>query len=60
MADDKRKRGAADRRKVAAREAYEVAYVAKRMKVSRVRVRAAIKKVGNSRRKVYAELRRIA
>jgi hypothetical protein len=57
MADNKRKRGRADRRKVAGGQAYEVAYIAKKKGVSRAKVRQAIKKVGNSRRRIYAELR---
>lgn len=57
MPDNKRKRGAADRRKVAAAEEYEVRYVADKMGVTLARVRRAIKKVGHSRRRIYAELR---
>lgn len=56
MSDDKRKRGAADRRLASGKQAHEVAYIAKCKGVSRKRVRAAIRKVGHSRRKVYAEL----
>jgi Protein of unknown function (DUF3606). len=57
MPDNKRKRGKADRLKVARLESYEVAYVAKKFAVTAAKVRAVIKRVGNSRRKVYAELR---
>ena len=58
MPDDKRKRGKPDRSKVAGGEAYEVAYLASKLNVSAEKVRAAIKKVGNSRAKVEAELKK--
>lgn len=56
MADSKKKRGKADRARIAATQPSEVNYVARKYRVSAAAVRAAIKKVGNSRDKVYAEL----
>jgi hypothetical protein len=56
MADDKTKRGKADRSKIAAGEKYEVAYAAKKAKTTPEAVKQAIKKVGNSRAKVEKAL----
>ena len=58
MADNKKKTGKADRSKVAGNEKYEVAYAAKKGKTTPAKVRAAIKKVGNSRKKVEAQLKK--
>lgn len=58
MPDDKRKRGRADRAKVAGLQPYEINRVAKRFGVTPRRVKAVLQAVGHSRRKVYAELRR--
>ena len=57
MADDKRKRGKADRAKVARLQKYELYYVAHKFKVHPSVVRAAIRAVGNSRKKIYDFLR---
>ncbi|MCC6948803.1 MAG: DUF3606 domain-containing protein [Bradyrhizobiaceae bacterium] len=46
----------ADRARVSGKQAHEVAYLARKHKVSAADVRAAIKKVGNSRKKVEAAL----
>jgi IS5 family transposase len=46
----------ADRTRISGKQAYEVAYVARKFGVSAAVVRAAIKNVGNMRAKVYAEL----
>jgi len=46
----------ADRARVSGKQAYEVAYLARKHKVSAADVRAAIKKVGSSRKKVEAAL----
>lgn len=46
----------ADRTRISGKQAHEVAYVARKFGVSAAIVRAAIKKVGNMRTKVYAEL----
>ena len=56
MADSKKKRGKADRARISATQSSEVNYVARKYRRSAAAVRAAIKKVGNSRDKVYAEL----
>ena len=56
MADSKRKRGKADRSRVSGCEPYEVYYVARKNGVSADTVRKVIKRVGNSRKKVYAAL----
>lgn len=57
MADNKRKRGKADRSKVARLQRYEIAYIAKKFGVSLDTVRRIIRSVGHSRRKIYATLR---
>ncbi|AHF83681.1 hypothetical protein RLEG3_18425 [Rhizobium leguminosarum bv. trifolii WSM1689] len=49
MADDKSKRGAADRNKVAAGEPYEVAYFAKKHGISRDQAEKIIDKHGPDR-----------
>ena len=56
MADSKSKRGKADRSRVSGKEPYEVYYVARKYGVSADTVRKVIKRVGNSRKKVYAAL----
>lgn len=56
MADSKQKRGKADRARVSGRQPSEVYYVAKKYGVSADTVRNVIKRVGNSRKKVYAAL----
>lgn len=56
MADSRKKRGKADRARISATQSAEVNYVARKYRRSAAAVRAAIKKVGNSRDKVYAEL----
>ena len=54
MADDKKKRGGADRGLIALGEPYEVAYWSKKLKVTPAKLRYAIKKVGHSAKKVEA------
>ena len=56
MADNKQKRGKADRARVSGSQPSEVYYVAKKFGVSADKVRSVIKRVGNSRKKVYAAL----
>jgi hypothetical protein len=58
VADNKKKRGKQDRAKIASQEPYEVAYVAKKLKVKPTKVKAVIKKVGTSRAKVNAVLKK--
>jgi hypothetical protein len=63
MAKRKKKQkrsGKADRARVSAKQAHEVYYVARKFGVSADTVRQAIKKVGNMRAKVYAELEKQA
>lgn len=57
MPDDKKKRGAADRARVSAGEAYEVTYVAKKTGKPKEEVLKAIKAAGPSRKKVMAKLK---
>ncbi|GAB2179141.1 DUF3606 domain-containing protein [Dongia sp. agr-C8] len=57
MADDKSKRGKADRIRVAGGERYEVAYVAKKTGKSPTAVKKAIKAAGPMRKKVEKKLK---
>ncbi|TVV76446.1 DUF3606 domain-containing protein [Sphingomonas solaris] len=54
MADNKTKKGGADRRQVAAGEGYEVSYFARKHKISRNQATTLIKRVGNDREKLNA------
>jgi acyl carrier protein len=54
MADDKAKRGAADRNRVAASQPYEAAYFAKKHGITQTQARALIKKHGNMRKTLDA------
>jgi hypothetical protein len=54
MADDKKKRGGADRALIAVSEKYEVAYWSKKFKVTPAKLKYAVKKVGHSAKKVEA------
>jgi hypothetical protein len=54
MADDKRKRGAADRRRVAAGEPYEVSYFARKHGLSKDEALKIIKKAKGNRAKANA------
>ena len=54
MPDNKRKRGAADRRKVAAGEGYEVNYFANKHGITREQSRNLIARIGNDRNKLNA------
>jgi hypothetical protein len=58
MAGKKKKKrgGKADRARVSSKQKYEVYYVARKFGVSADTVRSVIKKVGNMRVKIYAEL----
>ena len=57
MADNKKKRGGADRALIALSEAYEVAYWSKKFKITPAKLKTTVKKVGHSARKVEAYLR---
>jgi len=59
MADDKRKRGKQDRAKVARLQKYEIYYLAHKYHVSPETVRDVVKLVGNSRKKVVAEIKKV-
>ena len=52
MADNKKKRGGADRGLIALSEPYEVAYWSKKFKVTPARLKAAVAAVGHSSKKV--------
>jgi hypothetical protein len=54
MADNKKKRGGADRALIALGETYEVAYWSKKFKVTPAKLKYAVKKVGHSSKKVEA------
>ena len=58
MPDNKRKRGKADRSKVARLQAYEIDYVARLFRVSTDRVKALIKRIGNDRWQIYRHFRK--
>ena len=57
MADNKKKRGGADRALIALGESYEVAYWSKKFKITPAKLKATVKKVGHSARKVGAYLK---
>jgi len=57
MADNKKKRGGADRALIALSESYEVAYWSKKFKITPAKLKATVKKVGHSARKVEAYLK---
>lgn len=54
MADNKSKRGGADRRTVAAGEGYEVRYFARKHGITKDQAETLIKRVGNDRTKLNA------
>ena len=54
MADDRTKRGANDRSKVAGGEGYEVSYFAKKHNITAEQARDLIRQVGNDREKLNA------
>jgi len=60
MADDKSKRGGADRRTVAGGEGYEVGYFAEKHGLTREQAQDLITRVGNDREKLDAEAEKIA
>jgi len=57
MADNKKKRGGADRALIALNEKYEVAYWATKLKVTPAKLKYAVKKVGHSAKKVEAYIK---
>ena len=54
MADDKKKRGGADRRLIALSEPYEVASWSRKFKITPAKLKAAVKKAGRSAKNVEA------
>ena len=60
MADDKSKRGAADRSKVAAGEGYEVSYFARKHGISKDQAQKLIKDIGNDRSKLNAAAEKLS
>ncbi len=59
MADDKKKRGGMDRALIALSESYEVSYWSKKLKITPAQLKAAVKKVGHSARKVEAYIKEL-
>ena len=57
MADNKKKRGGADRALIALSEPYEVAYWSKKLKITPAKLKATVKKVGRSAMNVEAYLK---
>jgi Protein of unknown function (DUF3606) len=57
MADNKKKRGGADRGLIALSEPYEVAYWSKKFKITPAKLKAAVKKAGHSARNVEAYIK---
>jgi hypothetical protein len=60
MADDKSKTGAGDRKRVAEDQGYEVSYFARKHGLSAAEARKIIKRVGNDREKLNAEVQKVA
>jgi Protein of unknown function (DUF3606) len=57
MADNKKKRGGADRGLIALSEPYEVAYWSQKFKITPAKLKAAVQKVGHSAKKVDAYIK---
>ena len=57
MADNKKKRGGADRGLIALSEPYEVAYWSKKFKITPAKLKTAVKKAGRSAKKVAAYIK---
>ena len=57
MADNKKKRGGSDRGLIAVKEPYEVRYWSKKFKCTPVQLKAAVKAVGRSSKKVGAYIK---
>lgn len=58
MADNKKQRGAQDRSRASGMQDYEVKYLAQKHGVTQKTVKDAVAKVGNSRARIEAELKR--
>jgi hypothetical protein len=59
MADNKKKHGKVDRARVSGSEPYEVRYFAKKHRMTPAAVRTLIKRIGNSRKKLEAAVKRM-
>ena len=57
MADNKKKRGGADRGLIALSEPYEVAYWSKKFKITPAKLKAAVKRAGHSAKNVEAYIK---
>jgi hypothetical protein len=57
MADNKKKRGGADRGLIALSEPYEVAYWSKKFKITPAKLKSAVKKAGRSAKNVEAYIK---
>ena len=57
MADDRKKRGGADRGLIALSEPYEVAYWSKKFKITPAKLKTAVQKAGHSAKKVEAYIK---
>ncbi|MDE5452205.1 DUF3606 domain-containing protein [Bradyrhizobium sp. CSA112] len=57
MADNRKKRGGADRGLIAVSEPYEVAYWSKKFKITPAKLKTAVKNVGRSAKKVGAYIK---
>jgi len=57
MADNKKKRGGADRGLIALSEPYEVAYWSKKFKITPAKLKATVQKAGHSAKKVEAYIK---
>ena len=57
MADNKKKRGGADRALIALSEPYEVAYWSKKFKITPAKLKSAVKKAGRSAKNVEAYIK---
>jgi hypothetical protein len=60
MGDDKSKRGAADRGRVAGGEGYEVDYFARKHGITKDQAQSLIKQIGNDRDKLDAAARKLS
>ncbi|KFG88405.1 hypothetical protein BV98_003805 [Sphingobium herbicidovorans NBRC 16415] len=59
MADNKSKRGGADRRQVASSQGYEINYFARKHEISRADAESLIKRIGNDRVKLNDAAKRL-
>ena len=57
MADNRKKRGGADRGLIALSEPYEVAYWSKKFKITPAKLKATVQKAGHSAKKVEAYIK---